>query len=250
MNFCNKCGNKLIPNSIFCNNCGNKIVKEDNNNTSDSFSPSNNKTSSLSSEQNHITKANFPELNNYIINENQQVYENRFIGDNAELNSIIESAKYCLAKKKYYKAYMFCEKALNIDTAIGDVYLIKLLIENKINSVEKLRNTDKPFYKSINYNNFMRFGDEKTKNLLKTEAEIFYNKPLTTLGLLFGNYYKKRDICRISKDEFVLANSLKIILCSIIFLFMSFICLLLPGYIIRELIVFPYLIITIFLIFI
>lgn len=186
--FCSNCGNRLREGTKFCNKCGNQVNTEQSNNN-----PFNNQF------QNNINTGFTP-----YSNINQPLPTEQSPSAIADINSILIRAKFLVDAGDYSQANTFCDQALNINAETGNAYLIKLFIEYKVNSIEKLESLNKPFDSSINYQYFMRFGDDETKSRLSQVLLNFYNKPLTTKDLLFGNYYGKRNINRLSNEEFII----------------------------------------------
>ncbi len=95
-----------------------------------------------------------------VINETKVV--TNVVNNGAE--QLLKRAKLALEDGEFEKADEFCEQALNIDAENAEAYLIKLLIESKLDSVEKLGNLIEPFDNSKNYKKVVRFADTKLKD--------------------------------------------------------------------------------------
>lgn len=65
------------------------------------------------------------------------------------------------------KAEEYCEKVLDIDPENAQVYLAKLLIDKKVQTVDGLSELYEPFEDNINYQRAIRYGDESLRNKLE-----------------------------------------------------------------------------------
>lgn len=107
-----------------------------------------------------------------IVNETKVV--TNVVNNGAE--QLLKRAKLALEDAEFSKADDFCEQALNIDAENAEAYLIKLLIEYKLDSLEKLGNLNEPFDNSKNYKKVVRFADDKTKNDLQNYLDKINNR--------------------------------------------------------------------------
>ena len=98
-----------------------------------------------------------------VVNETKVV--TNVVNNGAE--QLLKRAKLALEDGEFEKADEFCEQALNIDAENAEAYLNKLLAEFKVTSIEKLGDLLLPFSDSKNYQKFIRFGDEVTKNKIQ-----------------------------------------------------------------------------------
>ncbi len=95
---------------------------------------------------------------------------------NNNTEQLLKRAKLALEDSEFSKADDFCEQVLNIDAENTDAYLIKLLVEFKVKSIEKLGDLTMLFTNSKNYQKLVRFADEKTKNELQTSLDMILDR--------------------------------------------------------------------------
>ena len=89
-------------------------------------------------------------------------------GDPAPL---LKRAFMFLEDGNWRSADEYCEKVLDIDPECAEAYLGKLMAQLHVQKQDGLRNVEKPFDVSINYQKVMRFGDSKLRNLLESCTE-------------------------------------------------------------------------------
>ncbi len=89
---------------------------------------------------------------------------------------LLKRAKLALEDGEFSKADEFCEQALNIDAENAEAYLIKLLAEFKVTSIEKLGDVKEPFDNSKNYKKVVRFADGKLKGDLQNCLDKINNR--------------------------------------------------------------------------
>ncbi len=107
-----------------------------------------------------------------VINETKVV--TNVVNNGAE--QLLKRAKLALEDGEFTKADDFCEQALNIDAENAEAYLIKLLVEFNVTSLEKLGDLKEPFDNSKNYNKVVRFAGEKIKNDLQNQLDRIHNR--------------------------------------------------------------------------
>ena len=89
-------------------------------------------------------------------------------GSSDKVSSLLKRVKVFLDDGDFKKAQEYCEKALDINAEDSNVYLYKLMIENKCKSVEELMNTGIDFNDaSTNFNKALKFANQNQENLLK-----------------------------------------------------------------------------------
>ena len=126
---CENCGAVLGENDIFCGKCGHC-------------------SATTTTVKNSQKKATFPNL---------------LIPENATPENFISRANLELEFGDLEKADEYCECALNLDAQNADAYFIKLMIECKVTSREKLALLDKTFENSRNYLLANRYGNKALK---------------------------------------------------------------------------------------
>ena len=126
---CENCGAVLGENDIFCGKCGHC-------------------SATTTTVKNSQKKATFPNL---------------LIPENATAENFISRANLELEFGDLEKADEYCECALNLDAQNADAYFIKLMIECKVTSREKLALLDKTFENSRNYLLANRYGNKALK---------------------------------------------------------------------------------------
>lgn len=90
------------------------------------------------------------------------------INTNASSEALVKRATMFLEDHEWEKAEAYCEAALDAEPEYALAYLVKLLIEQKVDSVEKLYMSSIPLDKYTNYQRCVRFADAETKNQLET----------------------------------------------------------------------------------
>lgn len=91
--------------------------------------------------------------------------ENKTVENQA--SSLLKRAFIFLEDKNWEEADEYCERVLDQDPENAQAYLGKLLASKHISKVEDLINLDTPFDDDYNYQKVLRYGDNKTKELLE-----------------------------------------------------------------------------------
>ena len=94
------------------------------------------------------------------------IRETVFSGGNTKTAPLLERAFMFLEDGNWREADSYCEKVLDIEPRNPLAYLGKLMAERKVSRREELRNLDKPFEDSLNYQKAHRFGDSALQNEL------------------------------------------------------------------------------------
>ena len=96
----------------------------------------------------------------------QVVKETKIINTagNSDSDKMVKRATFALEDADFVKADEFAEKALDLEPENANAYLIKLMIEFRIQKKDLLEYLLLPFDRSSNYKKVIRFGDEKLKN--------------------------------------------------------------------------------------
>ena len=86
-------------------------------------------------------------------------------------HALFDRALFAIEDGEFQKADEFIEQALNINARNPQAYLIKLMIERKVQNEEDLGNQSIPLEQSGNYAKIMRFADDETKAKLQQWSE-------------------------------------------------------------------------------
>jgi len=92
------------------------------------------------------------------------------INSNATPESLITRAMMFLEDEEWENADAYAEACLDIEPQNANAYVVKLLVELKITNISLLKNSEKTFDSSKNYQKAVRFGDAELKS--KLEADI------------------------------------------------------------------------------
>ena len=85
---------------------------------------------------------------------------------NTNVAPLLKRAFMFLEDGDWDRADDFCEQVLNQDPENAQAYLGKLMVELKVKKQDELKDCDKPFDNSNNYQKALRFADEKLKSAL------------------------------------------------------------------------------------
>ena len=98
---------------------------------------------------------------------------------------LLKRAFLFLEDGEFDSADGYAEKVLDIDPECGEAYLVKLLVNLRLTTKEKLGEYDKDFSENKNYKNACRFGDEKLNGFLdsslRSALEIQENARLESI---------------------------------------------------------------------
>ena len=89
------------------------------------------------------------------------------IKEHNNVDALLDRALLCLEDRDYEKADEFCEQALNLDARNSRAYLVKLMIERKVQKEEDLAIQKEPLEKSTNYQRALRFANPEQKEKLE-----------------------------------------------------------------------------------
>ena len=88
-------------------------------------------------------------------------------GSSDKVSSLLKRVKVFLDDGEFDKANEYCEKALDINAEDSNVYLYKLMIENKCKSTEELKNIGIDFNESsASFSKAIKFANQNQKNML------------------------------------------------------------------------------------
>ena len=82
-------------------------------------------------------------------------------------NELTQRAKLLIENKKYSQAKSLLDNALMYDSKNGKAYIGLLLIESQMPNIESLINSNQKIEDSINYQNAIKFSDERDRYQLK-----------------------------------------------------------------------------------
>ena len=88
------------------------------------------------------------------------------IEPNIEVEPLLVRTEIFIEDGEYEKADAYLEAILNKEPKNSQAYLLKLIIELQLHSVDELKNCDKPFTENKNFKRAYDFGDEKQKQKL------------------------------------------------------------------------------------
>lgn len=94
----------------------------------------------------------------------------------ANIAPLLKRAFMFLEDGDWNSAREYCEKVLDIDPENAQAYLGKLMADQRVRIKKELKNCDKPFETSNNYQKILRFGDENLKNTLISYVEYIKNR--------------------------------------------------------------------------
>ena len=95
------------------------------------------------------------------------------VGGNTNVAPLLKRAFMFVEDSKWAEANEYCEKVLDIDPECADAYLVKLLVELRVNRKSDLASYSKPFSHMDDFKKIERFGDEALINELKQyDADI------------------------------------------------------------------------------
>lgn len=92
-------------------------------------------------------------------------------GAGTALHSYLKRAELALEDMEWKNVDAFCEQALNVDPENAQAYLMKLLAEMRVQSIELLRFHEKFTEDNNNYKKILRFGDAALKATLAQYLE-------------------------------------------------------------------------------
>ena len=92
--------------------------------------------------------------------------ETVILNGNGSTAPLLKRVFLFLEDGNWAEADEYCEKVLDLDPECAEAYLGKLMAELQIKKIEQLKKYRKPFDKSQNYTNALRFADENLKLFL------------------------------------------------------------------------------------
>ncbi len=93
------------------------------------------------------------------------------LGGNTNIAPLLKRIFMFLEDKDWNAANEYCEKVLDIDPENALAYLGKLMAELKVSKQENLKDCEKPFRNSNNYQKIIRFADDELKTALSDYIE-------------------------------------------------------------------------------
>ncbi len=106
-------------------------------------------------------------------NTKQAIKETIISNDNAggNVNALLKRGFMALEDGEWTKADDFFEQCLNQNAELAEAYLGKLMAELQVKNQDRLKDLDRPFDDSNNYQKAIRFGDEILKAALTSYIE-------------------------------------------------------------------------------
>lgn len=95
------------------------------------------------------------------------------INSSADANSLIKRAFSFLENEEWKKAEAYCESALDIEPEKAEAYLVKLMVELKISTLDALAEQNKSFEENANYKNVLQYASpELSSKMLYYATEV------------------------------------------------------------------------------
>lgn len=89
------------------------------------------------------------------------------INPNASKDSLIKRAKLFIEDEKWNEAEAYCNHILDLDPENAETYLLLVMIENKVKSVDELSEKRVDIRNSAYYNKLQRFWDNQSDNTVE-----------------------------------------------------------------------------------
>ena len=93
-----------------------------------------------------------------------------------EITPLLQRIELFLEDGEFDRADDFCEQVLNIDPTNAEVYIFKLMIEQKCTSKAALSSLEHSIVNSKNYSKIIRFGNEEQKSFIQNVENTIQNK--------------------------------------------------------------------------
>ena len=112
-------------------------------------------------------------IHKLLLSEKQRSFDSErdVIVHNESIRPLLKRVHIFLEDAEWDRADDFCEKILNIDPELSEVYLCKLMVEFKCNSKESLNDLATPISTSKNYSKIIRYGSEEERFFIESVAK-------------------------------------------------------------------------------
>lgn len=112
-------------------------------------------------------------IHKLLLSEKQRSFDSErdVIVYNESIRPLLKRVHIFLEDAEWDRADDFCEKILNIDPELSEVYLCKLMVEFKCNSKESLNDLATPISTSKNYSKIIRYGSEEERFFIESVAK-------------------------------------------------------------------------------
>ena len=100
----------------------------------------------------------------------------QIIRTDVNVSALLKRSEILIGDGDFDKADELLERVLDNDPTNSQAYLLKLLIEERLNTVEELKNLDDTLEDNSNFRKAYDFGDEKQKNRLSSINEFIANR--------------------------------------------------------------------------
>lgn len=118
------------------------------------------------------------------------------------IQALLTRAEILINDREYIKADEIIEQVLNNDPKNSNAYLLKLLIDLKVQNYDDLENESEPFDTFNNYQKAYEFGDDKQKEKLSSLITLINNRnEETRLNSLYNAALHLRELSRFKEAE-------------------------------------------------
>ena len=119
--------------------------------------------------------------------------ETKIIQSDVNVIALLKRAEILIEDGEFSKADELLEKVLDNDPTNSQAYLLKLLVELEINSVEELKTFDENLESNSNFKNAYEFGDEQQKEKLSSINDFIQERINARLDSIYNEALANKE---------------------------------------------------------